>query len=242
VQAYLDESGTSGRAKAIAVGGFVSTTQGWRDFSIAWSKELALAGVSHCHATDLECFQGEFEDWDPARRTAFRQRLGGVLKRYTKYGVSSGVIYRDYEKLVPESNDMRRKAGSPYSMSVNACVSVTLRWARARGLSDPIDFLFEDGGPSKGEIIDWWQRLKRAEPLVGELSFHKKMSLLPLQAADYHAYEAWKQLENRFVNGPKRDIRKSLEALLGGGPIEGTYYDADSIRRYLELVKDATVY
>jgi hypothetical protein len=45
----------------VAVAGFVSNFEKWKQFELTWNKILEREGVSCLHMTDFVSFQGEFK-------------------------------------------------------------------------------------------------------------------------------------------------------------------------------------
>jgi len=58
--AYFDAAGTP-RNSVVAVAGFVSNFEKWKQFELTWNKILEREGVSCLHMTDFVSFQGEFK-------------------------------------------------------------------------------------------------------------------------------------------------------------------------------------
>src|SRR5208283_4413621 len=64
VRFYVDESGTDGRSKVIAVGGYISRRQEWCKFCGRWSEVLAQYKVPFLHT--VEFMNEELIDLNPS--------------------------------------------------------------------------------------------------------------------------------------------------------------------------------
>jgi hypothetical protein len=65
-------------------------------------------------------------------------------------------------------------------------------------------------------------------------SYADKKDVIQLQVADVNAYKSWKQIENRYVKGNLRDIRKSTMNLKEkDGGIWSYYLDHEILPRLL---------
>lgn len=61
-------------------------------------------------------------------------------------------------------------------------------------------------------------------------------AVLPLQAADFLAYETYKQMANRIVDGVKRNVRKSLWDLLRVSHESNYYFDKDNLAKLVAII------
>ena len=240
---YFDESGTHDGSTSVAVGGFVGPEKRWRRFEREWALELRDEGVPYMHMSELESCRGLFASWDTTRARHFQKRLLAIIRKHCAWGVSCTVILDDYERLVLGHSDeeLPKKVGTPFGVCSLGCINLAVEWLKKKHPGESITCVFESGGPT-GELTDWFARQKRLSPGLADLSFGAKKDVLPLQAADVHAYEAWKHTENQFVpENPVRDVRKSLESLFDM-PMSGRSWDASGLQRLIDEVRDSTEY
>lgn len=227
--AYIDESGTHDRAKAVMVGGLVGHVGAWAKFSKSWDKILRKAGASCYHAADVESCHGEYAAWDQAKKISFQKAMIREVRRVASYGVSCGVSIADFKAVVPEGEDH----GSPYMACVAGAVMKAVGWAADQAYQHPIPFVFESGGPEPGVVAEYFNFARKHKPLVGPLTFADK-SVLPLHAADFYAYEAWKFAENCVVDGKKRDIRKTLQGMIDLPHMDSWMFERDGLEDLVE--------
>lgn len=242
--AYFDESGTHA-ARTITLGGFMGPEKRWRRFERKWSAELESERITACHMTDLESLYGEFKGWDKIRAVNFQKRLLSIIKEDAAHGISCGLVRADYEALVSKDADpeLPKKVGTHYGICAAGCIALASRWREKKFPGEPIAFVFEDGVRT-GEVTDWLERTKKKGDLrIDSISFKSRRSTPPLQAADIHAYEAWKFMQDQIAvaGAPARDTRKSLASLFDMS-LDGRYWDRTGLARHIENVRTATDY
>lgn len=215
---YLDESGTHDKTDALAVAGYIATEEQWGWLAREWFDLLRSESISLLHMTDLECFQGEFKGWNKARQIRVLSRAHGIIQRRVRVGISSAVIKSHYDEVI--KGELRHRYGKHYyTICALDCMSRVIEWADKYSYAEPIQYVFETGAEGAGELAakmqDFYddERTRTRYRLRG-WSFEDKREVVQLQAADFIAYETWKQMENRILEGEKRPMRKSLFNLL----------------------------
>ena len=240
---YFDESGTHAGSKSLAIGGFVGPEKKWRRFEREWSQELRSEGLLYTHMSELESCRGLFASWDKTRARNFQVRLLDIIRAHATWGVSCTVMLNDYNQLVLSDPDkeLSKKVGTPYGICTVGCVALSVEWVKKKHPAEAIQFIFESGMP-RTEVTEWFARQKLRSPQLAGIAFSEKSQTLPLQAADIHAYEAWKHTENQYASGnPLRDVRRSLHALIGM-PIAGRMWDRSGLQKRIAEVRNATEY
>ncbi len=236
---YFDESGTHSDSKVMGVGGFVADSHAWKKVRQHWRPVLQKYGVTHFHATDLESRKGIYLGWSIEKQIGFQKELTAVIRdrlpASLAFGVSHCVILEAYDRLVPIGSALRDVLGSPYNFLGYQCISRVLDWAETNQRPGPIEFIFESGGPAVGELTTTFYAVKPLKDCaMGELGFGDKKRTIELQVADLHAYEAYKHSDNREVEGVKRDVRKSLKAILSpGGNVRGWSLNQEKLAAFV---------
>jgi hypothetical protein len=217
--AYFDESGTAAKP-ALVVAGYVAPVQAWKKFSRAWRKLLHQEQLAGFHRTDMEWpFYGEFKKWrlDPVpKQTQVRvlQECHAVIRSFHVFATAYSVRLHDYNRIVAR-HPLREWLGTPYFVCAGSCVASVLEWANADGQTQPIRFYFERGATGAPAALASIRRSFRDEPLLGPMILTERRSVLPLQAADFLAYEFCKHIENRHATAtPTRPIRRSVVDLV----------------------------
>ena len=237
--AYFDESGTH-KNSAIVVAGYIATDEQWTEFRRNWSDLLQGEGVSHLHRTDLESFQKEFKCWDKSRQIRVIKQAQGIIKLRVNTGFASGLIKVHYDEIIKK--ELRDEYGKDYyTFCVRDCLRHIVNWAIKYSQNKPIRYVFESGAEGQSEVEAIFQAIDKNEKdkallRLSDWSFKDKLKVLPLQAADFCAYEMWKQMQNQIVNGKQRDLRKSFANLLKVKHISN-YFDRENLIELVEIRK-----
>ena len=219
--AYFDESGTHDGSPVVVVAGWVSTDIQWQRFSTAWNEILRSAGLNPpmFHMTDFENRQPPFSEWSQPKRVKVIQKLHSLIRRRTRQPIIAAVIVDAFNKGQAERKVP--KDMSPYGFAVVECIKKVGAWADDVGHHEPIAYFFEDGSRWRRDVFTATSQIEkapdyRARYRFGPWGFGFKDQLVPLQAADFLAYEIWKEAINgNLVTGDERlrPMRKSLRAM-----------------------------
>jgi hypothetical protein len=241
LKAYLDDSGDetdTAQHKAIALAGYIAPVSGWEVFEPQWKQVLDREGVSELHMTDFANFRGEFASWkgNEPRRQAFLGDLCQVIGEAGLYGIGAVVRLDDLAQFNAETG-----AGlEPMPLAIYWCMNaiymhnpdqlVELRIDRMKRCRSKVEIAIEYAGSFYADDVS--QTIK-----VTCDSASGARHVLPLQAADFAAYEALKfERMPRIVaqdGGPKR--RRSFDALLNAAPLCGLLIDYTFLRTLHDL-------
>lgn len=217
---YCDDSGTHSDSHICVVAGYLSSTAQWERFTKEWKRALNDFGINAMHRADLESFKGEFEQWDPERRTSFLKRLQPIIKHRTKTPIASVVLKDDFEQVMPSG--LKREMGGVYGFLAYFCLVGVGQWCSksSRQHAHPIQWVFEAGTKGRHQIEKMFDatlrnEITREKSRLGGWSFMTK-SIHPLQSADLLAYECFKLINSQVIEASKkRPVRISMRELVG---------------------------
>jgi hypothetical protein len=233
--AYLDESADADEGRVYSIGGYFGREREWVKFEPLWEKVLRDFGVSHFHATDWENLWGEFKGWEQETKIEFIQQLIAVIHSVQIYGFHSAVALREFRSVFP-----RERADAPYFICFQSCVGeIAVGCGKEK---EQVAFVFEEKKEVEFrairlynhiiERVDWPGR-----KWLGSITFAGKKKVLPLQAADFLAYEGFKHLDN-LVQKSGRPIRKTLDLLHSEERLYGKLWDRERLeelkREYID--------
>jgi hypothetical protein len=142
---FFDESGTHDDSEIIAVGGLISSYDGWSRWELEWNKILKSRGVKVFHFSEFMARKGEFEnDWTNEQRNEFMERLCITVSDNIVIGIATSVFKDNYEQFVPQ--DLREQLKHPYYFGLYTClyqVLTTEQIVKRVKLPKPIRFLFD---------------------------------------------------------------------------------------------------
>jgi len=222
-KAYFDESGTHRGSASVAVAGYVSTVDQWERFEQEWRGVLDDFCLEFFHMTDYENRQGPYKDMDDFRRKRLIERFSIVIKRRVRVPISAAVAITEYNLASQQNISLARV--SPYTFCALQCLARVGEWADRYSYDDPIDYVFEAGAGYNKELSRLNEELISTEARKKHYRFDglttaDKKQMHPLQAADFLAYEHYKEMNNCIV--PGREIRRprlSAIALLENHPL-----------------------
>ena len=99
--------------RTYVVAGFLSDEGIWEKVEERWKAENARAGVKHYHATEVNAYAGEFQDWSKKQSVQYSKNLVAILKEQGRrlHAISCALWANDYYKLI--SVEGRRKIRLP---------------------------------------------------------------------------------------------------------------------------------
>ena len=232
---YFDESGTNADSPVVVVAGWISTDIQWERFSHEWEEVLRGAELTPpvFHMTDFESRHGPYRDWSEDKGLRILQRLQGLLRRRARQPIIAAVVKADYVQAQAAG---RTPTLSPYGFAVMECIKLVGKWADSSHHHEPIAYFFEHGAPNRGYVVAAMERVEvvpefRRRFRYGSWWFGFKDQILPLQAADFLAYEIYKESISGLLPTPRlRPMRRSLETITDLVP-QFVYYDARAFLR-----------
>jgi hypothetical protein len=220
---HLDES--HGRANAYTVAGYVATVEQWTELEREWLELCKDVNVRYIHKRELEHQRGEFEylrdlPKHEADEIMFKvNRVApGIILRRVNAGFAASVYKSDW--LEADKGIWANSLGkSFYAAGAFACFRLIATWIAMYNRQDPIRYVLESGPEGRDEVEAMLRRLDSNPKTqymarMGGWSFEHKTDreirgvqykgVVQLQAADFLAYEMYRHMDNRVVQGIKR--------------------------------------
>jgi hypothetical protein len=150
------------------------------------------------------------------------------------------VVWYDAFRKVNERFHLKKHQRSPYALAGRFCISRANQYVLRRGASlRDIVYVFEDGGPDVGGLVDLVNRSNLKIPAFeSSRDTEAKFATVQLQAADYFAYELRKAVVDHRDPFTKPEMfRKSFQAFFGCEADQGNYREQE----LLELCEDAKI-
>jgi Protein of unknown function (DUF3800) len=232
-RAYLDESYGD---RVFSIGGFFGPDTAWEDFNTEWSSALARFELTEFHSNHWENLKGEFKGWTSDKKIALIQELATIINSNEIAGVHSAVSLRDFRKIFPLD-----KPDAPYFLCFQSCVAEAAYWSGQK--RQQVSFWFDQQKQVEFRANRLFNHVKTADSWVdrcwlGSLTFAGSKLCLPLQAADFLAYEGFKHLDNELLNS-NRPMRKPMKLLYGQKQLSGRLWNAESLEELKLELKDA---
>jgi hypothetical protein len=235
--ASFDASGHESDQPFLVVGGFVSSAGDWDEFSDLWLKRLREDGLPYFHASQFASGNGIFDGWKAkeARTRALAADLMDIIVshafRYFVHGVKPAEFNMAFTDEDRETFNI-----NAYALCGRTCVADLGRWIRRDSLQWDLgrvpDLVFEHGDKGKGKLRDMLVKHNYPEPqfLPGKIPLETKLGAVPpyvpLQAADWIAYESFRLLKLGSDNRdewrwPMRQFVNRMQGVLGFWSVSG---------------------
>ena len=223
---FFDESGGADH-QFIAVCGWLAEREAWQSFEAEWKAMLEHYGVPYFHMKEIAQFRGPFVKWYSKRdeREEFMKEATRLIRETVKMGVLVVVRYDAWRKLNLRY-DLERQWRSPYVLAGRFCIGRATSWVRKQGFTErDVQYFFDGGGPDMGGLVELAKRDGLHIP-----AFHSgrdtetEYGLIPLQAADFLAYEVRKAVvdhPDKFTR--PEQFRKSFQAFFNCDVDQGNY-------------------
>jgi hypothetical protein len=147
-------------------------------------------------------------------------------------------VRADFEETMPSA--VRTVFGGPYGWLVHDCIVGIAHWAVDKHCAEPVQYVFEAGARGRRRVQKMFESLYnegkfRTLCRIGSWKFATKPEAVQLQAADFLAYELYKQMDNRIVGGiAKQPIRRSAFDMFRLETDKAHYWDAARLRKWLK--------
>lgn len=237
---YFDES--YGKANAYSVAGYVATVKQWAEFEREWKDLLKEFNVAYLHKRELEHLWGEFkyaQDWPKDEQRKLKEEVNrracSIILRRVNAGFAASVYKADWQEF-DKGRWAEALGESFYAAGALQCLKLVSSWIHRFNRNEPIRYVFERGAEGRDEVEKVLRQTEktpeaRAMSRMAGWSFESKKdevvrgvlhpAAIPLQAADFLAYEMYRHMDNRVVEGIKRDrngkeipARRALVSLL----------------------------
>lgn len=202
LRVYCDESDTPGRVFTLA--GWVSVPSAWRSFNTAWREMLTCHGprpVRTLHMIDLAGRRGngEFRGWSKKERLSMIDRAADILLDETLMSIPYAVAISIDEAALCEAFpawNLSRK--DMYLL----CFRSLMWQVMTHGVEMGISFVMDENKVVEMPVTQSFNEAKdvineEAPGKISGISFENDAVVMPLQAADFLAYEVRRGILNR---------------------------------------------
>ncbi len=222
---YFDESYTHPPGPRVyTVAGYLSTDDQWRKFRKEWSRILESEGLDHFHMVDFQACKPPYDAWSKEKRANFLASLHAIIHKRTLMSFATNADVDDFEALTSEQ---QKALVSPHVFAAKNCMKTVGFWAAQNIINHPIiAYIFEEGSPQDKQLRRLVETLTEEDQWffrMASLTFAKKKSLNPLQAADVVAYESTKECARKL--NPLNERRARLSGMnLASDPARNKWF------------------
>ena len=222
VRYYIDVSGGQHEHRAVAAAGYLASEEQWKNFSVHWAALLERAKVPYFHATEFFARKGIFKHLAGAQHDAEHAELTRLFARVARDGTgisyASGVDARCFDAAMRRVNKVLRTPCDRLTPAMFCVGNILNRAAEALLLPSSLQaaILIEKGGDSGAVLayLHWLHNI--GDPAMKAYTTWAPVDKteLPVQAADFIAHEAWREVTQALEKGggPARESMELLAA------------------------------
>jgi hypothetical protein len=203
LECYGDESESSRRERVFVTAAWFGEGREWRKFERRWEGILRQNKLKEFKACDCAQGNGEFanrKQWPQRRRGALVYRLLRIIKE-TRIRAAVSVVF------VPALGG-RMRPRLDYNATAVLCMANAALYVDATyPEGERIAFMFDERGKGKDELEVMRRYLRShwsAGKRIGPATFDDSALVVPLQAADFLAYEAHRVYTKMLETDPPR--------------------------------------
>lgn len=230
LQAFIDDSG-NGQGSVFVLAGFIAPASVWEKFSDEWEESLGMyPAVPYFHMTETEDLFGN------ERKNERITRFYRIIEEHAVYGLSSAVSRDAYEKIFKNSP---KPLNDPYFLLFFDLIAQLARHGEKLGISDEVDFIFDEQLGKKDKLIAAWDKFKRMTPpellkFMGDTpSFKDDKKVKPLQAADLYAWWLRRNIEEDVRGLPRTPFPWKMKREIPGLAVRWNYESLERVRDIL---------
>jgi len=229
IAAYFDESSDQQQERIFVVAGYIGLEEHWRALSRKWATMLSDVGIAEFHAVDCEHGTAQFAGMSRRRRQGIQRRFVELLADESNglIGIVGAIMLGPYARLRQRFRESRRiPPGLPISGTLDHPYYLAFQLAIESAAINPavtalpaiekLDFVF-DRHSLGGRIPTLFGSIQGDHSLgyssrLASVQFHSRTTVLPLQAADLLAYEAYRFGDTQ-LSGNQAETRWQFSAL-----------------------------
>ncbi|MDW9814295.1 DUF3800 domain-containing protein [Sinorhizobium meliloti] len=200
LQCFVDESGYGGSEPVFVLTGVLANAETWASFSDEWSKVCGeQPSIEYFKMSEAAGRIGQFQRYSRELSEFKIKELSDCIHKHISHAKTFAVPVKLYEKYVPRLLE----DWSIYKFAWFWLVPEIVEFAKEIGNEgDKVEFVFDEQA-EKTKILSLWSDFINAtwcdtSLLAGMPTFRSERDLLPLQAADYFAWDARNAVSERI--------------------------------------------
>ena len=225
--AYFDESGITPGNHTVLTGGAVADSMTWARIESPWRKWLSPGqfcekGISCFHATDCENGEKEFSSIDRPFRDAMAWKLSDEIGKIKPHCFAAGVVRKDWGHAPVEVK--KSLEDNPFYLSVALCIEQISDWSQLEAGGEKVALVFANQRELNGITTEIHSEyFSEGWPGIGAIAFADPRLVIPLQVADFIAYESYKWRKNKAAD-PSAEPRRLWKNLQQHG-VKMTFHE-----------------
>jgi hypothetical protein len=236
--AYFDESGTHGEdSRVVTVAGFLGDSIAWARLEPPWRKRL---GPIPCfHSVQCAVRDKRFSHLKPGEQRALSTDLAKLIAARELVGIGASIYTDDWKYSTADM--LRNQYETPYHFCATMAVLKTVKMVAEHSPGEYVSIIFaqqDEYEEYTRAIMDVMGSLKRLTN-IGHMGFGRPECLIPLQAADLHAYETYRELSlQEKAPGKTEPNREELAVLYRALHVDSAFANYEMLYRYGDRMEE----
>jgi hypothetical protein len=150
---YLDDSADAQQKQVVLYGGYVATTQIWREFNREWRRILKESKIEYFKTSECRMLEGQFSRFrsevdfpSPKGREAaqqIRDRLKRVITETKPVGIAVGVLVPDYNQVLKTPDGKAFLCTNPMDSAQQAAMFECAKRVKIQAEDYCVSFIFD---------------------------------------------------------------------------------------------------
>jgi hypothetical protein len=215
LQAFADDSAAQTGDRRLFLAGYLHRAEVWVRFSDVWHAELSSwPAIEYFKASEANHLTGQFDhkSWDEALRNAKVSKLAAIVEHFRpvsfEFSLSCQVFEEELKPVSPYG------LGRPHFTMCFSVVAGLAQFASQQGMTDPIEFIFDEQQGVDADVELFFSELKKNLPIEAQrlisgdplFKSDRDRPYAPLQAADLLAWH----LRREHESGTELELTHSL--------------------------------
>jgi hypothetical protein len=204
-RAFADDSAAQTGDRRLFLAGYLHRTDVWARFSDFWHAELcSWPTIEYFKASEANHLSGQFDHkrWDEALRNAKVSKLAAIISHFQPISFEFSLNRQVFEdELKPVSP---YGLGRPHFTMCFSVVAGLAQFAVQQGMTDPIEFIFDEQQGVDADVGLFFSELKKNLPIQAQrlisgdplFKSDRDRPYAPLQAADLLAWHLRREHES----------------------------------------------
>jgi hypothetical protein len=202
--AAFDASGHEYDQPVVVVAGFVSSAKDWIDFEQAWKQRLAVDHLPYFRMVEFAQSSNAFRSFkgNEVRRRSLLADLMEIIKKHVYRKFAHGVAVQDFPVGLSDAFRRQLYFEKVYSFLGRTVAGEVSLWRIQERIQGPIRLVFEQGDfgntdLAKRLVADGYPSpdFRIGKDKEGETTLGLEPTYVPLQAADFLAYEFFQKVK-----------------------------------------------
>lgn len=234
LKAFFDDSGTHASSDVIVMGGIIAPEEAWAALEPPWQAEIDRLGIKKMHMSHCERRWGEFKDMERPERDAIIATFSDLICETGGRMLASAVSRKVWDDVIAQVPELEIVFGEPIDFLFNTCMRHALESRRATSSApEEVVVTFD----TREQNLHFWEDLasnyeKKWPGRLAGYSFGSMERVLPLQAADMIAYEAFVHQCRFEKTGENFSHRPNMVKLMNRLAVWAGFYNEESLLEY----------